>query len=382
MSTLGADVLVLGAGPGGAAAAIMCARAGLRVALVERDAFPREHAGETLHPGVEPLLERLGVAAAVRAAGFLRHEGHWIEWGGARRFEPFGADEGGAWLGWQAWRADFDALLVAHARALGVAVLQPCRAVRPLVAGARVVGVETSAGPLVAPFVVDAAGGSHWLARQLKLPVSKYSRRLTARYGYAEGACAARDDAPSIVADARGWTWTARVRPGLYQWTRLSLAPGDAAELTREVKDEACELTEACAEEAAGGGADELAPGWLPTELRGLRPRGATRGADVTWRAVESTAGAGYFLCGDAAAVLDPASSHGVLKALMSGMMAAHQIALVRSGHSGEREAAARYSFWLNEWFAHDLARLRELYSVFGVSPGQARSPRALIVRA
>ena len=176
MSTLGADVAVLGAGPGGAAAAIMCARAGLRVALVERDAFPRERPGETLHPGVEPLLEQLGVAAAVRAAGFLRHRGNWIEWGGARRFEPFGADgpngpdgtNGAApWLGLQAWRADFDALLVARARALGVAVLQPCRAVRPLVAGARVVGVETSAGPLVAPFVVDAAGGGHWLARQL-----------------------------------------------------------------------------------------------------------------------------------------------------------------------------------------------------------------------
>lgn len=372
MTTFGADVAVLGAGPGGAAAAIMCARAGLRVALVERDAFPRERPGETLHPGVEPLLEQLGVAEAVRAAGFLRHAGHWVEWGGARRFEPFGADgadgpdgAGGPddavpWLGFQAWRADFDALLVAHARAVGVAVLQPCRAIGPLVAGARVVGVETSAGPLVAPFVVDAAGGGHWLARQLKLTVKKYSRRLTARYGYAEGACAARDDAPSIVADARGWTWTARVRPGLYQWTRLTLDDREVSEAS---------------------GAAELAPNWLPTELRGLRPRGAARGADVTWRAVESPAGAGYFLCGDAAAVLDPASSHGVLKALMSGMMAAHQIALVRSGRAGEREAAARYTAWLREWFAHDVTRLRELYSVFAGSAVRPRPSRSFGAR-
>lgn len=360
LSTFGADVAVLGAGPGGAAAAIMCARAGLRVALVERDAFPRGRPGETLHPGVEPLLEQLGVAAAVRDAGFLRHAGHWIEWGGARRFEPFGADDAGPWLGLQAWRADFDALLLARARAVGVAVLQPCRAVRPLVAGARVVGVETSAGPLVAPFVVDAAGGGHWLARRLKLTIKKYSRRLTARYGYAEGACAARDEAPSIVADARGWTWTARVRPGLYQWTRLTLDDGEGSEPS---------------------GAGELAPDWLPKELSGLRPRGAARGADVTWRAAESPAGAGYFLCGDAAAVLDPASSHGVLKALMSGMMAAHQIALVRSGRGGERDAAARYNAWLGEWFAHDVARLRELYAVFG-GPPVAHATRPRFVRA
>jgi flavin-dependent dehydrogenase len=50
------------------------------------------------------------------------------------------------------------------------------------------------------------------------------------------------------------------------------------------------------------------------------------RGADVTWRIISPAAGPGFFLVGDAVAVLDPASSHGVLKALMTGMMAAHLI--------------------------------------------------------
>jgi flavin-dependent dehydrogenase len=341
--------LVLGGGPGGSAAAIACAQAGLRrVALIERDAFPREHVGETLHPGVEPLLEQLGAAEAVRRAGFLRHEGNLIEWAGERRFEAFGADaKAGAWAGWQAWRADFDSILLERARALGVHILQPCQAVRPLLDGARVAGVETSRGAIKASYVIDAAGDRHWLARQLNLPIKKYSRRLTARYGYAEGACAARDDAPLIVSDARGWTWTARVRPHLYQWTRLSVAEED---------DEAAEAHEGRGE-------------WLPAEFRALKRRGAARGADVTWRIVASPAGAGYFLVGDAAAVLDPASSHGVLKAIMSGIMSAHLIAHVSGRRVTEREAAERYCVWLKDWFEHDVARLRELYSIFDAQP-------------
>jgi len=349
---------VLGGGPGGSSVAIECARAGLRVVQVERERFPREHVGETLHPGVEPLLTQLGVWAEVRSANFLRHEGNWIEWAGApRRFEAFGADDGGgAWQGLQAWRADFDAILLERARALGVRVLQPCQIVRPLLSGQRVVGLETASGDFLrAPFVVDAAGDRHWLARQLHLPIKKYSRRLTARYGYVEGACEVRDDAPQIVSDARGWTWTARVRPQLYQWTRLSVA-GEEDE------------DEGGASSSSHGDRDEK---WLPAEFRGLKRRGASKGADVTWRMVERAAGAGYFLVGDAAAVLDPASSHGVLKAIMAGMMAAHSIANVFAHQLTEQDAARRYCDWLRTWFEHDVVRLRELYTIFDAPPDE-----------
>ena len=48
------DVVVVGGGPAGSSAAISCAEAGLRVALLERERFPRDLPGETLPPGVEP----------------------------------------------------------------------------------------------------------------------------------------------------------------------------------------------------------------------------------------------------------------------------------------------------------------------------------------
>lgn len=63
-----ADVVVAGAGPAGAAAALLLARAGFAVTIVERAAFPRRKiCGEYLNAGAVAALERLGLGAALRA---------------------------------------------------------------------------------------------------------------------------------------------------------------------------------------------------------------------------------------------------------------------------------------------------------------------------
>ena len=332
---LRADVAIVGAGPAGTATAISCLRAGLRVVILERERFPRERPGETLHPGVEPLLRRLGVLDRVSRAGFLRHEGIWVRWeDSSPRFVPYGADENGAWKGFQAWGADLDAILLEHARRLGAQIVQPCRALDVTASRDRIDGLKTSEGGVVeARFVVDAAGSRHWLARRLGLSIRHLSPRLIARFGYLKGTCRYRDSAPAIVADESGWTWTAKVRENLYHWTRLNL----------------------------DGGWPEST--FVPGELRGLSPRGSSRGADVGWRVVEKPAGPGYFVVGDAAAVLDPASSHGVLKALLSGMLAAHLIVEVLVAGRGEGAVAAVHGDWVADHVARDVAELRSLYA-------------------
>lgn len=331
------DVVIVGGGPGGAACAIKCAEVGLRVVLLERDLPGRERPGETLHPGIEPLFAELGVDREILAADFLRHEGHWISWADPLHFEAFGADERGSWRGFQVWRAEFDAILLRRARSLGVVIKQPCRVLRPLVEKGRVCGVATSEGIIRARVVVDASGSRQWLAGQLRLMVLKSSPRLIVRYGYACGVCSApRTETPALIADTQGWTWTARVRAETYAWTRLSF---------ENSKPEA---------------------DWLPESLRGLERRGGMRAADVTWRLAKPSAGLGYFLVGDAASVLDPASSHGILKAIMSGMMAAHLISKMVEHQVDEAWAAQTYSLWVQNWFENDTKRLKEMYAIFG----------------
>ena len=347
--TLNCDVVVIGGGPAGTATAIAAVQAGLQVILLEAQAFPRSRPGETLHPGVEPLLEQMGVLDAVLAAGFVRHRGNWVQWEGDRQFMAFGADAAGAWQGFQAVRADFDALLLAQAVAIGVTVLHPCRAQGLLKnAQGRVVGVATSQGDVQAAIVVDAAGGHHWVARQLGLEIEYESPRLMVYYGYATGDCPERDDAPAIAADEQGWTWTAKVRSQLYQWTRLSFA------------------------------GQPLPRHWLPAEFAGLTPHQPPRAADVTWRQVAQPAGAGYFLVGDAAMVLDPTSSHGVLRAIMSGRMAGHLMAKSLADRRLEPLTIHHYCEWVKQWFCHDVDQLKQLYGKLPHPPDWIKTARTV----
>ena len=54
------DVLIVGAGPAGSIAGLVLARAGARVRIVDRAAFPRDKlCGDTLNPGTLAHLSRL-----------------------------------------------------------------------------------------------------------------------------------------------------------------------------------------------------------------------------------------------------------------------------------------------------------------------------------
>ena len=64
------DVLIVGAGPAGAVAATVLARAGARVRIVDRARFPRDKlCGDTVNPGTIALLRGLGMGDRVEARG-------------------------------------------------------------------------------------------------------------------------------------------------------------------------------------------------------------------------------------------------------------------------------------------------------------------------
>jgi geranylgeranyl reductase family protein len=68
------DALIIGAGPAGSAAALVLARAGRRVIVVDRHEFPRDKVcGDALIPDALEALARLGLLHEVRSAA------HWVD---------------------------------------------------------------------------------------------------------------------------------------------------------------------------------------------------------------------------------------------------------------------------------------------------------------
>jgi len=316
------DVLIIGAGPAGSAAAISCLQRNLSVAIIERKTFPRHAPGETLHPGIEPLLAQLGVAEEVNDAGFIRHEGIYVDWNGKLEYQPYGSDSRGPWLGYQAWRPIFDEILLRRAKKEGAQIMQPCVARAPLIDNGRVCGVRTSDGDLSARFVLDATGARAWLAWRLHLVHRRWSPPLIAYYGYKRTDAKRTVDAPVLRREPAGWTWVAQVTPERQHWLNLRIHGSKV----QQIKS------------------------------------GRAHAADVTWREYTEPAGPGYYLLGDAACVLDPLSSHGVLKAVMSGMLCAHLIR--QTGHSRSQQYASRqYIDWVGRWFRVDVNRMKTFYA-------------------
>jgi 2-polyprenyl-6-methoxyphenol hydroxylase-like FAD-dependent oxidoreductase len=124
------DALVIGGGPAGAATSLLLARAGWRVALVERKCFPRRKVcGEYLSATSLPLLDRLGLGEVFRdlAGPPVRQVGLFA---GSRCLvadlpRPSGQAEWGRALS----REQLDTLLLRAAAGAGVEVRQPASVV-------------------------------------------------------------------------------------------------------------------------------------------------------------------------------------------------------------------------------------------------------------
>src|SRR5439155_5188938 len=100
-----------GGGPAGSTAASWLARAGRSVVLLERDAFPRFHIGESLLASATDVFRAIGVDDRVRKAGFPKKWGATFMTadGAVERFADFGEAPGvPVPQTWQVPRATFD----------------------------------------------------------------------------------------------------------------------------------------------------------------------------------------------------------------------------------------------------------------------------------
>jgi flavin-dependent dehydrogenase len=340
MTRLTTEVVVLGAGPAGCVFARRMAELGFEVCLIERARFPRRHLGESLTPGVLPMLASIGASGVVATAGCSRVREVHTNWDGMEAVRRFPAARG-----LLVERGAFDAALLAHARAAGVRVFQPGH-VRERV------GTETgfrmrveAAGESIelhAGFFADARGRSapRGAGRKAMGP------RTIAIYGYFGATGVAL--APRIEAGEAQWYWGVPLPDGSYN----TLVFVDGERFRSE----------------PGGTLDDrlrslLARSALMTGLGNATLLGPARAADATPYLSDDCVSAREIRLGDAALALDPLSSSGVQKAIQTALSGAIVVnTLLRRPDAREaalqfyrtslNDAAERHRSWASSHYA------------------------------
>ncbi len=235
------DVIIVGCGPAGSTAANLLAQAGRDVLLLEREAFPRFHIGESLLPIDLPLFARLGLEIDARAFQFKQGAEFIDERTGEYAFFSFAdAMPGTPSHAWQVERAVFDDILARQAIARGAQV-RFGDVVTAIDLGTDEVCVQSSSGAHRGRFLFDATGQDAWLARRARsvAPIRELGR--AAVFTHFEGLdpavvaeIAAQGNIKVLIVED-GWHWLipligGRLSVGLVKWRgKLDEAALDAA---------------------------------------------------------------------------------------------------------------------------------------------------------
>src|SRR6476619_7950317 len=173
------DVIVIGGGPAGATVSTLLAQRGVRVALFERERFPRFHIGESLTPETYWVLDRLGMLPKMRASRFVKkHSVQFVNASGRLSAPFYFADNKPHECSqtWQVVRSEFDQMMLQNAREQGVDAHEGVHVLEVLFEGDRAVGVaiKDTGGArreIRAKVVVDASGQAALLQNRFKLRV-------------------------------------------------------------------------------------------------------------------------------------------------------------------------------------------------------------------
>jgi flavin-dependent dehydrogenase len=327
------DVCVVGGGPAGSTLAARLAALGHNVVLVERAEFPRKHLGESLTPGVRTLLESIGAGDVFEKTGALTVESVLVNWDGEIR-ERTDPEAKGMLVD----RGRFDALLLNHARAAGVQVLQPAifRDCLRFAEGWRITverGGETI--DVSARFLADASGRA-FATRGRKRGTGA---RTTAFYAYWQGSDLPRQ--PRIEAGSDAWYWGVPIPDGTYNTLVFVDPRAYAPEQFHEL----------------------IARSSLLKGCRDIGLASPIQAADATPYIDEECVTHCTIKVGDAALSIDPLSSSGVQKAIQAALSGAVVInTLIRKPESSQvamqfyrsslADASERHSNWAGEYYS------------------------------
>jgi flavin-dependent dehydrogenase len=353
------DVIVIGGGPGGAAASTLLAQHGCRVQLFEREHFPRFHIGESLIPETYWVLKRLNMLEKLKASPFVKKHSVQFVGSSGQPSEPFYFMEHKPHESsqtWQVLRSEFDKMMLDNAREHGVVAHEGVRVLDVLFEGQCAVGVRIKQADgaerdVRGKVVIDASGQSKLLASRLKLTVADPELKKGALWTYFEGAYRdpGRDEGATLVLQTegkKGWFWYIPLHNNIVSvgvvssFDSLFSGRGDHATIFQQQLDRCPTVKQ------------RVSIG------KQVAPFYATK--DFSYRTRQGS-GDGWVMVGDAFGFLDPLYSSGVLLALKSGQLAADAIA---AGLTEGDTSAARLGAWIPE-FSQGMDRMRRLVCEF-----------------
>src|SRR5262245_8568382 len=346
------DVVVLGGGPAGAAAAITLARAGHSVAVIEKSQYAQPRIGETLPPTARPRLVELAVWEPFLAAGHLPSPGVLAVWGEDELyqthfiFNPYGQ-------GWHLDRQRFDRMLAQAVRQAGACLYCGAQVTSCLpLAGDRWQVAFTSSGQqhqLRATFLIDATGRPAALARRQGAKRLNADRLvglasvLVARSRESDCPENECDSCTLVEACADGW-WYSAFLPG----RRLMAAYMTDADLLRRHRGAWGAFWQARLQQTIH----------TQLRLRAFDLRAVPRVVAANSSRLDCVTGRGWLAVGDAAMAFDPLSSQGLIRALASGIRAGEAL---NGCFSGDLATMCQYDIEANNVF-REYWRLRAVY--------------------
>jgi flavin-dependent dehydrogenase len=333
------DAVIVGGGPAGSTAALILARSGLNVCLVEKDQHPRFHIGESILPRTESLLRELGLSEKVRRLPHLPKCGAEFGFGNDPKTLRFTFRDGllpGEPI-FNIERSHLDELLLSEAKSAGTKVLQ--QTVRQIVSlNENGVELATEAGNVRGKMLIDASGQATLVGRHLKTRrnMSDPELQKVAYFQHFEGVEQLPGEEaghPGIFMCEEGWFWIIGLSP-----KRTSVGfvtrPGAVRELNVPPDKmlrwaiARCPVVRQRMRDATG-----------PDDNLVL--------ADFSY-VCDPPAGPGYFLTGDAGCFLDPIFSTGVTMAMLGGAEAARQTAAILRKEISPAAARRKYVRYVN----------------------------------